>query len=90
MFCSVLQITGDFDQLTVGSELMLNCSLNLSLTGSTFQWTNNSGSVVSNSAVLQQGPVTPTLNGAMYTCTVSSEEFMSTASQSIIVTVRGG
>ena len=89
MFCSALKITGDYDQLTVGSELMLNCSLNTPLTGSTFQWTDNSGSVVSNSAVLQHGPVTPTLNGTVYTCTVSSGEFMSTASQSITVTVKG-
>ena len=88
MFCSALQITGDYNQLTVGSELMLTCLLNPSLTDSTFQWTDNSGSVVSNDAILQQVPVTPTLNGTVHTCTVSSGELMS--SQSITVTVRGG
>ena len=87
---AALQIAGGYDQLTVGSELMLNCSLNPPVADSTFQWTDNSGSVVSNSAVLQHRPVTPTLNGTVYTCTVSSGEFMSTGSQSITITVRGG
>ena len=88
MFSSALQITGDYDQLTVGSELLLNCSLCPPVTGSTFQWIHNNGSVAINSAIVQQGPVTPTLNGTMYTCTVLSGELMS--SRSIIVTVKSG
>ena len=84
-----LQITGDYDQLTVGSDLMLTCSLNQTVSGSSFQWTTNSGSVVSNSSILQQGPVSTAMNGAMYTCSVSSENLISGGSTSVTVTVRG-
>ena len=85
----VIQITGDYDQLTVGSDLQLTCALNPTVAGSTFQWTDSSGSVVSTSSSLQQGPVTPALNGTVYTCTVSSVNLISGGSRSVTVTVRG-
>ena len=82
-------ITGDNEQLTIGSDLLLNCTLDPIISGSTFQWTDSSGSVVSNSSSLQQGPVTPALNGTVYTCNVSSVNLMSGGSRSVVVTVRG-
>ena len=84
-----LQITGEYDQLTVGSDLMLTCSLNQTVAGSLFRWTTNSGSVLSNSSILQQGPVTTAMNGTVYTCSVSSENLVSGGSTSVTVTVSG-
>ena len=84
-----LQITGDYDQLTVGSDLMLTCSLNQTVAGSLFRWTTNSGTVLSNSSILQQGPVTTAMNGTVYTCSVSSENLVSGGSTSVTVTVSG-
>ena len=85
-----LKITGDYDHLTVGSDLMLICSLNQTVFGdSSFQWTTNSGTVLSNSSILQQGPVSTAMNGTMYTCSVSSENLISGGSTSVTVTVRG-
>ena len=83
----MLQITGDTDQLTVGSTLMLTCSLNPMVSGNTFQWTSG-GSVISNSSVLQL-TVTPELNGTEYTCSASSDNLMGIVSGSVTVTVRG-
>ena len=85
---TVLQITGNTNQLTVGSTLMLTCSLNPSVAGNSFQWTTTGGAIISNSSVLQL-TVTPELNGTEYTCTASSDNLMGTPSRSVIVTVRG-
>ena len=84
----MLRITGDTDQLTVGSTLMLTCSLNPPVGGISFQWTSG-GSIISNSSVLQL-TVTPQLNGTEHTCTVSSDNLMGiVSSQSVTVTVKG-
>ena len=84
-----LQITGEYDQLTVGSDLMLTCSLNQTVAGSSFRWTTNSETVLSNSSMLQQGPVSTAMNGTVYTCSVSSENLVSGGSTSVTVTVSG-
>ena len=85
----MLQITGNTNQLTVGSTLMLTCSLNPSVAGNSFQWTTiNGGVIISNSSLLQL-TVTPEMNGTEYTCTASSDNLMDSPSRSVIVTVRG-
>ena len=81
----MLQITGDTTQLTVGSILMLTCSLEPSVAGNSFQWTSG-GAIISNSSVLQL-TVTPELNGTEYTCTASSDNLMGSPSRSVIITV---
>ena len=85
---TVLQITGNTNQLTVGSTLMLTCSLNPSVAGNSFQWTTTGGAIISNSSVLEL-TVTPELNITEYTCTASSDNLMGTPSRSVTVTVRG-
>ena len=85
---TVLQITGNTNQLTVGSTLMLTCSLNPSVAGNSFQWTTTGGAIISTSSVLQL-TVTPELNGTEYTCTASSDNLVETPSRSVTVTVTG-
>ena len=84
----VIVISGDSQDLHVGSSVMISCSAS-TLVNSTINWLSHDGSVVSSSGALILQSVNYTINGRMFTCSVNSPQLTNSINETITVTVQG-
>ena len=84
----IISITGVHNNLAIGSTAVINCTAP-SVGDSMASWYSD-GSVVSSTGVLILPSVNYTINGTMYTCTVSSPHITNnlTDHETIIVTIQ--
>ena len=87
-FLHSVAISGNFNNLQVGSTLQLMCSIP-QLMNSTIKWLSHDGSVVSSSGALILQSVNYTIDGRMFTCSVNSTQLTNSINQIITVTVQG-
>ena len=81
-------ISGNYTNMRIGSTIEIQCKAPM-LANSTIKWLFQNGSVVSSSSVLNVKPVNYSINGRVFTCSVSSPLLYSPGRKSITVTVQG-
>ena len=81
-------ISGNYTNMRIGSTVEIQCKAPM-LANSTIMWLFQNGSVVSSSSVLSIEPVNYSINGSVFTCSVSSPLLYSPGSKNITVTIQG-
>ena len=85
----VIVISGDYEDLRIGSSAIIYCTAPTLSNSSTISWLSQDGSVVSSSGVLALQPVNYSINGSVFTCSVDSPQLMIAVNQSVTVTIQG-
>ena len=85
----VIVISGDYENLRIGSSAMIYCTAPTLSNSSTISWLSQDGSVVSSSSVLALQPVDHSINGSVFTCSVVSPQLTIAVNQSVTVTIQG-
>ena len=88
-FVEFIVISGDYEDLRIGSSAMIYCTAPTLSNSSTISWLSQDGSVVSSSGVLALQPVDYSINGSVFTCSVVSPQLLININQSIVVITQG-
>ena len=85
----VIVISGDYENLRIGSSAMIYCTAPTLSNSITISWLSQDGSVVSSSGVLALQPVNYSISGSVFTCSVTSPQLTIAVNQSVTVTIQG-
>ena len=85
----VIDITGNYSDLQVGSTADITCQTNPIIPNVTITWYNISNNTIINSTKLTLSPVTLYDHNILYTCVLQSNMYPSLENKTINITVQG-